>query len=468
MPRFPPGATFPTHFPLILPLIFLLAGLSLVPASAETPPREAVRWLQDYLQIDTTNPPGGELPAAEYLKAILDEEGVPARLLTSPEGRTSLVARLASPASDGRAVALLHHIDVVPAEASWSVEPFSGRPKDGRIWGRGAIDAKSYGIVHLAAMLALKREGVALDRDIVFLAVADEEQGGAQGVDWLWQAHPEIFEGVEGVLNEGGSNRVLGDRLAWWGIEVTQKRPLWLRVTAYGRGGHGSGFNPSSATHQLVRGLAKLVERPPRYRVTDAARTFLGALAEIEGGPDHLGRHLDERIRPEGPTKPLPPGMPVYFLDTLQVTEIQNGRGPNVVAAEATASVDIRLLPDTDAEALLAEIRELLGPELEVEVVLTAPEAPASPVDHPVYRALEGALGVRAPVVPLFISGTTDSRYFRRRGIAAYGFAPFSLNAPDLRGIHADDERIPVEALLRGIETVRRVLLAYAGADGLP
>ncbi len=156
-----------------------------------------------------------------------------------------------------------------------------------------------------------------------------------------------------------------------------------------------------------------------------------------------------------------PDGLPIYFLDTIQVTQIDNGRGSNVVSPRATAAVDIRLLPDTDGDAFLAEMRELLGDEIEVEVVLDAPVTPASPQDHPLYRALEEILGVRARVVPTFIPGTTDSRFFRQRGIPAYGFSPFAINAQDSRGVHADDEAVPVDAFLRGVETMRRILRLY-------
>ena len=159
----------------------------------------------------------------------------------------------------------------------------------------------------------------------------------------------------------------------------------------------------------------------------------------------------------------LPPGMPVYFLDTIQVTELANGnRGPNVVPAEATALIDIRLLPDTDTESFLSGVRASLGSDVEVEVLLTSPPVAASPVDSQIFRTLERVLGVRAPVVPLFISGTTDSRFFRQRGIPAYGLLPFVLNPLDLRGIHAANEHIPIPPFLRAIETIRRILKSYA------
>lgn len=454
--------------PFVLGIFLAWIGVAPVPAERDGAVPEAVEWLQDYLQIDTTNPPGGERAAAAHLAEILEREGIESRLLTSPGGRTSLYARVPAdaPAAAGReAIVLIHHIDVVPANGDWRVEPFSGRPLEGKVWGRGAIDTKSLGIAQIAAVLALKRAGIPLRRDVILLAVADEEQGGLEGTGWLLDAHPELFAGVVGALNEGGSNRVIGDRLIWWGLEVTQKRPLWLRVTAGGRGGHASGFKPSSATHQLVLGLARLIERPLRFRVSDAARSYFGSLAEVEGGPSEtLFLELDQIVRADGSlARDLPLGVPVYFLDTVQVTEIQNGRGSNVVAPEATASIDIRLLPDTDSDAFLDDVRQALGPEVEVEVVLTSPEVAASPTDHPLYRALTETLEVRAPVVSTFIAGTTDARFLRARGIPVYGFMPFTINPEDLRGIHAPNEQIPRGDFLRGIETLRRVVRAWAG-----
>ena len=447
-------------------LCSLLLSARLV-AEGVPPEPETVRWLREYIQIDTTNPPGNEREAAELLAGILEREGIASRLLTSPEGRSSLYARLeatGSAAGDTGALVLMHHIDVVPADGDWHVEPFSGRRLGGKVWGRGALDVKGLGIAHLAAMLDLARAGSPRRRDVIYLAVADEETGGGQGARWLLEAHPELFDDVSAVLNEGGSNRVLNDRLIWWGIEVTQKRPLWLRVSAEGRGGHASGLHPRSATHRLLTGLARLVERPPRFRLTEAARMYLGTLARLEGGrTEEFYRRLE--TGEDLSSLPMAPGLPIYFLDTIQVTELDNGRGSNVVSPRASASIDIRLLPDTDGDAFLAEVRELLGDEIEVEVVLDAPEAPASPRDHPLYRALEEILGVRARVVPTFIPGTTDSRFFRQRGIPAYGFSPFAINAQDTRGIHADNEAVPVDAFLRGALTMSRILRLYVGVS---
>ena len=427
---------------------------------AAEPVPEAVGWLREYIQIDTTNPPGNERAAAEFLVGILSAEGIDSQIFESPAGRASLYARLVADRESDCGIVLMHHIDVVAAAADWRVEPFSGRRYEGKIWGRGALDVKGLGVAQLAAMVDLQRTGVARRCDVVYLAVADEEAGGGEGTAWLLEAHPEIFDGVAGVLNEGGSNRVLNDRVIWWGVEVTQKRPLWLQVTARGRGGHASGLHLGSATHQLVSGLSRLLDRPRRFRATAAALMYLGALAELEGGrAQEFIQRLEQGIDPG--TVPMSPGLPVYFLDTLQVTEIDNGAGSNVVSPVATAAIDIRLLPDSDSEAFLSEVREILGPDLEVEVVLNAPEAAASPTGHAIYRALEKTLTIRAPMVPSFLTGTTDSRFFRQRGLPAYGFSPFAINSEDLRGIHARDESVPVDAFLRGVEVLRRFLEIY-------
>ncbi len=444
----------------VCPVLFLVTSA----AGAAQPEPETLRWLREYLQIDTTNPPGNEREAAEYLAAILAQEGIESRVLTSPAGRSSLYARLGATTTgsdgDASAILLMHHIDVVAADGDWQVEPFSGRRLKGKIWGRGALDVKGLGIAQLAAVLDLVQTGAPRQRDVIYLAVADEETGGGEGARWLLDAHPELFAGVSAVLNEGGSNRVLNDRLIFWGVEVTQKRPLWLRVTAEGRGGHASGLHPKSATHRLVTGLARLLDEPPQLRANDAARMYLGELARLEGGrAEELFRGIEAGH--ELSTLPMLPGLPVYFLDTVQVTELDYGRGLNVVSRRASASIDIRLLPDTDSDAFLADVRELLGEEIEVEVVLDAPMAPASPRNHPLYRALEEILGVQAQVVPTFIPGTTDSRFFRQRGIPAYGFSPFAINVQDSRGIHADNESIPVDAFLRGVETMTRILRLY-------
>lgn len=443
----------------------LLLGTGAAAAKTSSPPlSEAAGWLRGYLRIDTSNPPGRERAGAEYLARILHREGIATQLFVSAEGRASLFARLpADRPGEGGALLLLHHIDVVPPGPDWTRPPFAGTVENGTLWGRGAVDAKSLGIAELAAFIALKRSGAPRRRDVLFLAVADEENGGALGTAWLLEHHPELFRNVEAVVNEGGSNRVVNGRLLWWGIEVSQKRPLWLTVEADGRGGHASGLNPHSATHELIAGLDRLLELPPRWRVSPPVKRYLEALAPLHNPHwRDIFLHLDDIISASGPSRGLMPGMASFFIDTVQVTVVRAGSRINVIPAEATAKIDIRMLPDTDGKALLEQVREALGREVAVRVLLTAPPAPASPTDSRLYRAAASVLGGEGPVVPAFIAGFTDSRYFRQRGIPAYGISPFTLELRELRGIHGADEQIRLKVFDRGVERLRRMVTVYA------
>ncbi|HXU46569.1 MAG TPA: M20/M25/M40 family metallo-hydrolase [Thermoanaerobaculia bacterium] len=425
---------------------------------------EPATWLRDYLRIDTSNPPGNEARAAGALDGLLTRLGIEHRRFASPAGRQSLWARLPATgagATSARAILLLHHIDVVPPGPGWTVPPFGGLVRNGRLWGRGALDDKSLGIAQLAALVDLKRRVLDRRREIIWLAVADEESGGAAGTAWLLDEHPELFKNVEAVFGEGGANRVAQGRILWWGLEVAQKRPLWMEVAARGRGGHGSGLNPGSANHELIRGLARLLDAKPRWRVTAATRDYLRALAPLHNG-FWRSRFLriDAIVRPDGPTEMLMPGLANLFLDTVQVTVLSGGQRINVIPAQATAELDVRLLPDTDAAAFSSQIRRALGPDLATKVLVTAPPSAPSPVDTPVYRAAARVLGTSAPVVPAFIAGFTDSRYFRERGIPAYGLSPFALEGPDLAGIHSPDERIPLAEFDRGVLRMKKILAA--------
>ncbi|MEM8962612.1 MAG: M20/M25/M40 family metallo-hydrolase [Acidobacteriota bacterium] len=411
------------------------------------------------------NPPGNESEAVDFLVEILEAEGIRYKRLTNPNGRTSLWAGLEAENPSGPGLLLIHHIDVVPAGEGWRVEPFSGRLRDGEIWGRGAIDVKSLGIAHLAVLVDLKRRGVTLERDVAMLAVADEEVGGREGMGWLVDAHPELLD-VGGALNEGGLNRVLFDRVLWWGVEIAQKRPLWLRLRVRGRGGHASNLAPESPTHRLIHSLARLIDRPTRFRVDPVVRRTLGAQAMLEGGRARQSfEQLDEIIASDAPVPRLPMGWPAFLTDTIQVTRLDTSDSINVIAAEAVAYVDIRLLPETDDEAFLEEVRERLGPAVQVEVLLRAPRSAPSPTDHELYRLLEEVLGVRAPVIPTMVSGVTDARWLRERGVPVYGIAPFSLSGEESQGIHARNESISQDELLRGIEMMRRIVGRWTGVE---
>ena len=354
-------------------------------------------------------------------------------------------------------------MDVVPAGPGWTVDPFGEPPHGGKIWGRGAIDDKSLGIAHLMAFLDLKRSAKPLTRSVVFLAVADEETGGKEGTGWLVERHPELFADTVAVLGEGGMNRVIGDQFLWWGIEVAQKRPLWLKVTAWGRGGHGSSLNMGSAPHQLTRSLARLVDRPLDYRVSPAPRQYLESVAPYQSDFfASMVESLDEIVESPEPHESLLPGIPNFLLDTIQVNVLDAGDKVNVVPTSASAMIDIRLLPDTDQEAFLDDVRQHLGPDIEIEILLDAPPSAPSSTENPVYRCLADNLPGGAVTVPAFIPGITDSRYFREQGVDAYGFSPFVYAATEAIGVHGKNEKITIKTLERGVKTMQDLLVSCA------
>ena len=452
-------------------LLGLLAAAASAPEdAASTLHAEALEWLRGYVRIDTTNPPGRESMAADYLAGILHGEGVATQLFVTPEGRTNLYAMLpaSEPSESAETLVLLHHMDVVAAGEAWKHPPFGAEIHNQRVWGRGAIDAKSLGIAHLAAFIEHQRSAEPRTRNHVFLALADEESGGGQGARWLLDEHPELFTNVVAVLNEGGSNRMAGDRLLWWGIEVAQKRPLWLEISTQGRGGHGSSLNPGSATHRLLAGLSNLLMQPIDYRVSAAAHAYFGAIAGFHGEAfQEIFGHSDlETVQQrfadllEGRNQlVLLPGMITYFHDTYQITSVETSSATvNMVPEQASALIDIRLLPDTDLEQVMVRLRKSFGNGASIEVLLSSPSAPSSSTDNEVYRALEKALGSRAPLVPSLITGTTDSRYFRERGITAYGFSPFLLSGQEARGIHGPNESIPIRKFDQGLDVMRQVV----------
>jgi acetylornithine deacetylase/succinyl-diaminopimelate desuccinylase-like protein len=424
--------------------------------------KEAQSNLIGYLKIDTSNPPGNESAGAEFLRDLLVKEGIDAKLVGSDGARKSVWARLDS-GTKNPALLLMHHIDVVPAsEKEWSVPPFSGEKANGYIWGRGALDIKSLGIAHLMAMIDIKRRGVPLDRDIIFLGVADEEKGGHEGLEELLEKEPRLFDGVGFVLNEGGANVTVVDRVDFWGIEVDQKVPLWLRLTAKGEGGHGA-TPPADggATKKLIDAAHAVSQIPMRTELHPSVETFFKAIAPTK--PGKRGQILADPRRFVGTPQiaELPYGLQLLLRDTLALTKLEAGTSTNSVPDIATADVDIRLIPGSDPSLLLSQIQQVVGSLAEIDVLLSGPTAPASPADTELFRMLERALLKAAPnskVGPMVTAGTTDSRYFRRRGIVAYGFSPFKINYYDGATVHGVDERIRVRFFLEGVALTRQIV----------
>lgn len=429
--------------------------------------REAENALVAYLKIDTTNPPGNETSGATYLRDLLKKDGIDAQLVGDDPKRQGVYARLASGTSE-KALLLLTHIDVVPADArTWRNPPFAAVQEGGYIWGRGALDTKSLTIAHLMSLIDLKRRGAKLSRDVIFLAVPDEELGGLKGAQALLEKRPELFANVGFVMNEGGANETAVDRVIFWGIEVQQKLPLWLRVTCEGDGGHAAAPpDDGGATQKLVRALTAVqaIETPYRLDPSIARVTAAAAAVRTDGRGAKL-RNLREPIDDKA-VEELPRGYRALLEDTIAVTHISAGSSVNVIPTRAVAGIDIRLLPSTPPAAMLARVREAVGKDGTVEVVLESQPLPESPASGPLWDVTARAMRASAPgstVGPMVTAGTTDSRFFRARGIAAYGVMPFKVNYYDAEGVHGNDERIRARFFAEGVRLMRTIVRDFCG-----
>jgi len=453
----------------LLPLFLLLFGSiqcrRAAAGNGDPVEREAENALVSYLRIDTSNPPGNETAGARFLQQLLVKEGIDAKLVGSDPNRQSVYARLVS-GSNEKALILLHHIDVVPATASeWTKPPFAGIRSNGYIWGRGALDIKSLGIAELMAFVELKRRRLPLRRDVIFLAVADEELGGINGCAALLAQHPELFANAGFVLNEGGYNETVVDRVPFWGIEVQAKVPLWLRITMKGPAGHAAvPPDDGGALAKLVRALDAIQRIPTPYRLTPAvARAFREAGRSRHDERGEVLRGIAEPLDVARIDRVLSPGYRSLLRDTIAITRITGGSSINVLPTMASADVDIRLLPDEASAPMVAKVKEAArGGDL--QVLLAGEPVPESPSDTELFRVLAAAMSKAEEgsiVAPVVGAGTSDSRYFRARGIVAYGIAPFKVNYYDADTIHANDERIRARFFAEGVRLMRGIVTDF-------
>lgn len=458
----------------ILPLLFVLAApLHCRRADGgESDPveREAEAALISYLRIDTSNPPGNETAGARFLQELLIKEGIDAKLIGADPSRQSVYARLVSGTNE-KALVLLHHIDVVPATASeWTKPPFGGIRSGGYLWGRGALDIKSLGIAELMAFIDLKRRNLPLRRDVIFLAVADEELGGINGCKALLEQHPELFTDAGFVLNEGGANETIVDHVAFWGIEVQAKVPLWLRITTKGAAGHAaSPPDDGGALGKLIRVLDTIQKIPAPYRLTPAvARAFHAAGNARRDERGEVLRSIAEPLDVPRLVRVLSPGYRSLLHDTIAITRIAGGRSINVLPVSATADIDIRLLPDESPEPMLEQVKSIVRTSGDVETLLAGQPVPDSPSDTPLFRLLAATMTRFEPgsiVGPVVGVGTSDSRYFRARGIVAYGIAPFKVNYYDADTVHGNDERIRARFFAEGVRLVRAIVADFCAKN---
>ena len=433
----------------------------------------AVDWEQQYLRIDTTNPPGNESRAAAFFKKIFDQEGIENRIFDYAPNHSNLWARLPHTSVIAkRPIILLNHMDVVTSDAShWTQPVFSANIVNGAIYGRGAQDMKSEGLAQLMVMVLLKREKVVLDRDVIFLAVADEEVDGS-GTDWMIANQRELLGNAEYLINEGGENINENGKVQFMGIDVGEKTPFWLRVIAHGRAGHGSRPDPDSAPNRLLRALDRIVSYHTPMKVLPVVDEFLRQLAPAQTAERKKYFSNPSQYIQDNKFQQIienDESLNYLFRNTMTLTMFGGSQQTNVIPPEAWANIDVRLLPGEDPQAFLESIRKVVNdPNVTVEPQSKEFRvANFSPTNTELYDAFRKVTAHYFPgtlVLPRLTSGYNEEQRYRPLGMNAYGFNPYTATEAENNTQHGDDERIRVEEVRRGFQVLYDVVTSVAAA----
>ena len=408
-----------------------------------------------------------------FFKKILDQEGIANQVFEYAPGRANFLARISHTSTEPqRPIILLNHMDVVTSDAShWKFPPFSGAIVNGSMYGRGAQDMKSMGLAQLVVMVMLKREKVPLNRDVIFLAVSDEEVSSS-GTDWMIANKRDLLGNAEFLINEGGHNNLLvNGRAGYINVDVGEKSVFWLRVVAHGRSGHGSQPNMDSAPNRLVRALDKIINYQTPLEVLPVVEEFLHDRAPYEP-PARAQRFLNIRQALKDKTSQqeieADEWLNSMLRATISLTMLGGSRQTNVVPPEAWANLDVRLLPGNNSQQFLESIRRVVDdPNVTVEPLSTnIRPANASPTDTALFQAIREVSKKHfpgTPVVPVLSGASNENQRYRPLGIICYGFTPYLATAVELSTVHGNDERIRVKEVCRGPIVLYDVVRAVAG-----
>ena len=416
----------------------------------------AVDLMQQYLRVNTSNPPGNELEAAKFLKKIFDQHGIENEIFEFKPGRANIIARLKGNGSK-RPIILLSHMDVVTAEpASWAVDPFSAVIKNGAIYGRGALDMKGEGLLHLMTMILLKREGPPLSRDVIFLGTADEEVDD-EGSLWMIANKADLFKNAEYVLTEGGDNLIDGNTVKLVGVDVAEKAPFWLRLTATGLPGHGSRPVADSATNRLIRAMNRILDWETPVKLLPAVEQFFKDIAPLQQEPLRAQfQNIRESLNDRDFAKALASQREFGFLlrNTISITMLSGSKQTNVIPNAATCNLDVRLLPGESPDEFLKALKTVIAdPSIKIENVNRFKQPNSSPIDTELYSLIARKTKEKHPgavVTTKMLSGYTESQLYRQLGITAYGWAPIYTTPEEDEGVHGNNERITVKNVREG------------------
>jgi acetylornithine deacetylase/succinyl-diaminopimelate desuccinylase-like protein len=423
---------------------------------------EILRHYRALVQLDTSNPPGNETLAVEYLKKILEDEGITTKTFALDPNRANIVARLKGNGTK-RPLLILAHTDVVGVQREkWPVDPFGAVLKDGYIWGRGTRDDKPILAANLMVMLLLKRGGVPLDRDVIFLAESGEEADitGA-GINFMVSQHFDEID-AEFSLTEGGGSTLQGNRVTLVNIGTAEKVPARVRLVANGTSGHGSVPRLDNALIHLGAAVEKIGMWETPMRLNDTTRSYFEKLATLSSPAD--AARYNSLLNPS--TAPAAqrylaehdPGRYSMLRTSVVPTMMKAGIGPNVIPSEAEATLDIRALPDENIPQFYAEMRKVIGdPAVKiVPLPATRPGSPASSLDTEMYRVLEQVSKRMYPgstVLPTMSTGASDKAQLRNKGVQSYGIGPYASEADTAQyGAHGDVERLLESSLYNFVE----------------
>ena len=436
---------------------------------------EAQGWLADMIRINTSNPPGNELAVAKYISGILQKEGIPNEVVEMAPGRSIVIGRLqAGPLADpANALLLVAHQDTVGVDPTkWTVDPFGAIVRDGYLYGRGSIDDKGMLAANLATIVELKRTGARLGRDVIFLATDDEEGGGAASIKVTIEKYWDKIACAY-ALNEGGRVMLKDGKVQYVGIQASEKVSYNVVVTATGPSGHGSMPRPDNAVVHLAAAIAKLGTYQVPAEPNTITRRYFEQLAKVEENDTAKWmRALEQPERADLAVKHLSEESPMWnsmLRDSITPTIINAGFRNNVIPSEATANLNVRMLPGHSVDALIGQFAKVVNdPQIRFKLARDPGEnAPPSDITNQLYKTIEritpqdfsGAIAI-----PFLSTGATDSASLRLHKVQAYGLEPFPLTESDDARMHGDDERIPVDSFRKGVMFLYHVVSDFASS----
>ena len=424
-----------------------------------------VKLFREYLEIDTSNPPGDVREGVAWLAKQFKKNNINYEIFVVPEDprRMHILAEIPGSNPDLKPLLLLNHIDVVPADYNaWNTHPFKAEIIDGIIYGRGALDMKSLGVMQMVSMIVLKEEGYIPERTIKFLGVADEEILGEHGVQWMIENHWEKLN-PEWVWDEGGiGSKDSFPELSVFAVAVAQKKSFWVELNVYGESGHGSRPFKGYPNEVLANALSKIVSWSTPIEINSVIEEMFYEIGDYKGGIEGiLMKNINNSLVKYFAGEKIASSstsMNAMLRNTISLTMINSGYKTNIIPEKASASLDIRLLPDTSPDDFILSLKNIIN---DPRVVIVPKRVPTnnfiSSWDTNFYKVLSNELIKEKPdvvVIPFMTIGGTDSQFFQSKGVDCYGILPVLVSESDIQTMHGIDERLSIENLMLGTRVV--------------